>query len=224
MIRQLTLADLPDILDVEQRSFVPGARASEETLRRRLQSGHTVLGAENSSGLIGQVSFLSAEFDPLNQAAFPQSQMELSLQPNKPGANAGFIYNLATAPGYRGLSLVRKLYRAATEAIVASECEFVVGAVRMPSYRGSQAGPTENIPMSPVFSAAVDRYLAGGRLPSLREFCHDPLLAFHHRMSGGDFVWILPGFEPNDAASGGMYTVLVASAPEMLDRLGHSRK
>jgi len=222
-MRRLTLEDLPEIIRVETESFVPGARVDAARLRRRLELGHTMLGVYEDRELVGMIAFVLANFDPSNQTSFPRTQAELSGQVNKPGANAGFIYNLAIVPGRRQLRRARQLYRAATASIIAGSCDYVVGAVRVPSYRGSQVEPQENIPQSPRLACAIDRYLAGGDFPSSQEFCCDPLLAFHQRISGGKFHWILPEFEPHDAASGRMYVVLYARADEMLGRLENVR-
>jgi len=222
-MRRLTVEDLPDIARVETQSFVAGARVDATQLRRRLELDHIMLGIYENDELVGMIVFLLAKFDSSNQASCLRSQVELSSQLNQPGANAGFIYNLAIVPEHRRLRRARQLYRAATASIAAAGCDYVVGAVRVPSYRGSQAGPQENIPHSPRLAGAIDRFLAGGDFPSPEDFCCDPLLAFHQRMSGGKFLWILPEFEPHDEASGRMYVVQYARAAEMLCRLENRR-
>ena len=131
---------------------------------------------EEGHELVGFVAFLYAHFDPDAPESFPNTQQALSLQPMQTGANAAFIYNLAITPENRDLRLARMLYGAAAQTIVEAGCTYAVGAVRLPSYRGSQAYPEEEIALSPQLAEAVDRHLAGGSFPSQEEFCHDPLL------------------------------------------------
>ncbi len=222
-MRRLTLGDLPSIVAVETNSFVPGARVTEACLRKRLELGHLMIGAEERGQLVGLVAFLYSDFDPADRQSFPNTQAELSTQPTREGANTGFIYNLAITPGNRKLALARNLYRMAAQAIVEAGCTYIVGAVRVPSYRGSQGYPQENIPASPELAQAIDRYRAGGAFPSPAEFRRDPLVAFHQRMTAGSFLWIQEDFEPDDHASGSMSVVIYGQAGDILAHLNAGR-
>ena len=79
-MRQLTIDDLPRIVAVETKSFVPDVRVSEECLRKRLELGHIMYGAEDGNELVGMVAFLYADFDPNDWESFPKTQATLSMQ------------------------------------------------------------------------------------------------------------------------------------------------
>ena len=218
-VRRLTMDDLPAIVAVESKSFVPGARASEERLRKRLELGHFMYGVEVERELVGMIAFRYESFNRDDRDAFPKTQELYSMQPSREGANSGFLYNLAITPGNRNLHWAKLLCCAAARTIVEAGCTFAVGAMRVPSYRGSQGHPQENIAPSPELARAIDRYLAGGAFPTPEEFCCDPVLAFTRQATGGCFLWIFEDFEPEDTASGKLSVVIYSQAKTMLDHL-----
>jgi len=218
-MRQLTIEDLPRIVTLEQACFTPPVRASRETIQKRLELGHIMLGIEKQCNLIAVISFSYADFSPNDYARFPKTHAELTTQPMNPDANAVFVYNLAVAPSERGFRHDRSLLQETAQQALDWGCTFWVGNSRIPSYAGGDH-PEEQIPSSPIVRQAIDRHIDGGPFPATDQLCKDPLLRFYRRLTGGTFLWLQTDFAPEDKASGGMGVVLYGRLDETIKHFG----
>ena len=202
----LQIADIPDIMTLEQASWPAGLQASTETIRKRLQYGHVMLGGRVAGELVAMMSWRYANFSPDDFASFPKTFEAFSTQPSTEPHNAAFVYNLCVHPRFRGSSVVKELFMAGLSRRHTTNCQYLVADGRCSSYHGIEC-ETESIKPSPEFRAAVDRYIGGGDFPSLEEFMADPTLRFYRRMLQCEFVWIIPDFMPADTASGGFRVI-----------------
>ncbi len=200
----LGLKDIERIMHTERLSFIPAIQASEESVRLRLHLGHIMLGAEMAGKLIGKICFSYANFSPNDFEGFPKTFQEFSHQPRPERYNTVFVYNLDVIPNYRGGKAASLLIRAMFERAKKDGCTYVVVDGRPSSYNGSVA-KEEQIRQNPELKAALDSYLAGGPFPTDEILLTDPTLAFYIRVAGGGkFLWIIPGFLPEDKPAGGI--------------------
>lgn len=210
-LTELTREDIPAIRRLEQACWPPALQASASIIESRLASGHKLVGAWSDGRLAGLIAYRHVRFDPLDPAAFPKTFAEFASGNRQPEFNAVYGYNMSVDPMLRGSQIIHDLLAGAIARVRADGCRYIVGDGRCPSYNGE--GEDENdkaIRQSPVFRAAVDRYMSGGAFPSLEEFLADPALRFFHRKMHCRFLWVLPGFFPGDHASGGYRVIYCA--------------
>lgn len=205
--------DARRIVALEERCFIPSLRASEATVLRRFELGHTMLGVKAGDELRALVSFSYGRFDPTDPKAFPGSLEELCLQEVPDDYDTVFVYNLEVHPGERGGRIAGVLVRETLDRAERDGCTYGVANCRIPSYAGA-----EGIGRRPAFTAAIDRYLEGGEFPDQREFTRDPTLALYRRLTGCRFLWILPGYVPTDRASGGHRVIAYGPLRERVRR------
>jgi len=99
--------------------------------------------------------------------------------------------------------MTRQLIFTGVSRLIEDGCSNMFGAVRCPSYNGSQTS-FEHIEQSPRFRRTIDHNLLNGTTPSTKEFIADPLLRFYHRVLGCKFLAVVPGFLEGDESSGGL--------------------
>ncbi len=166
---------------------------------------YAVRGAD---ALIGVISFSYARFSPDNRAAFPPTFRQFSTLPVPRDYNAAFLYNLEVDPAARGGRAAATLVRAALDRAQRDGCTWAVADGRPSSYRGSTRCEQERARHDPEFARAIDACLAGGPFPPKEQLLRDPTLALYHRLTGCEFLWIMPDFVPEDSAAGGIRVIL----------------
>lgn len=201
MIRQLSVNDIDAIMDLERSTWDPWLQASKDTIIKRLESGHIMLGYTSRSRLNGLISSSYGYFDPEDYEKFPKTFREFSNRPRLDKYNAAFGYNLAVRPGIRGSPITRNLIMAGIARALSDNCRYIVGDGRCPSYNGSNGKRTYQ--QSKEFKNAIDMFTDNLVFPKKKEFLYDPTLALYHRVLKCEFLWIMPGFIPEDTSSGG---------------------
>lgn len=204
----LSPANLDEIVSLEQRSFAPALQADGETILERFRLGHFMIGARDRGRLVGMIAFSYAHFSPHDFEGFPQTFRKFSTQSPCPNYNACFIYNLEVDSHRRGLGFARPLVCAALDRAKEDGCVFSVADGRASTYGETNPCSQERGKQNVGFRSAIDRYLDGGRFPTNDEFMLDPTLALYHRLTGCEFLWIIPEFVPEDRAAGGLRVIL----------------
>jgi hypothetical protein len=204
----LSQNDVEGILTLERESFPSPLRAERETILQRMKLGHTMLGIRDGAIIRSMISYSLARFSPDSYDSFPKTFREFSLLPEPSDANAVFIYNLEVARSLRGGRDARLLLRAALDRAKASGCTYAVGDGRISSYAGDDSCPQAKTSRTQKLRRSVDRYLAGGRFPTDDELLLDPTLALYRRITGAEFLWIIPEFIREDRASGGLRVIV----------------
>lgn len=203
-LTELTRENIPAICRLEQDCWPPALQAGASTIEHRLASGHTLVGAWSDDRLAGLIAYRHVKFNPLDPNAFPKTFAEFASGNRQPEFNAVYGYNMSVHPALRGSQIIHDLLAGAIARVRADGCRYIVGDGRCPSYNGEgEDGNDKTISQSPVFRAAMDRFMNGGAFPSLQEFLADPALRFFYRKMQCRFLWILPDFFPGDHASGG---------------------
>lgn len=200
--------DIDQIVELEQRCFVPALQASAETLQQRFALEHTMLGIKAAGKLVAMLSFYYHRFDRHDLSSFPKNIVELGLRKSASDFDTAFFYNLEVDPDLRGRDCVARLMRCAFVQAVKDGCVQGVANCRVSSYAGGdRCAGAERIRQNPSVKAAIDRYLEKGVFPDQRDLLRDPTLALYHQMTGCQFLQILPDFAPGDTATGGIRVV-----------------
>lgn len=217
---ELDHGSIDAMLAVERAVFIPPMQASGDTMRRRLDMGHVMLGLarEDDGALAGMGCFSYAWLPPAGidaLAGFPRDEHEFCSWPVPKEFNAAFAYNLAILPRYRSYPVLRMLFHAGLERMQRDGVRYGFNCVRLASYNGSEAHgfATESIPQRPRLKAAIDRYLAHGVFPSREVLDLEPLARLERRLCDCVYRWILPDFAPWDAASGGHRLLGIVDVP-----------
>lgn len=208
-VAELTRRDLPAIDLLEKACWPAELQASAALLESRFDSGHTMVGAWLENRLLGLIAYRHVMFDPGDIEAFPKNFVEFASGQRQDQFNAVYGYNMSVHPEMRGSSLIHNLLSGAIDRVRAEGCRYIVGDGRCPSYNGGEESG-KIIRQSPVFKAAIDRYMQGGTFPTMEEFLADPALRFFHRTMHCRFVRVLPDFFPGDRASGGYRVIYCA--------------
>lgn len=207
-VLQANKSDVNKLVELENKSWVPELQASRETILKRLELGHIMLCVPNSEGnkFIGKICFAYSNFSPRDFNSFPKKFIHFANPIFTFFRNAAFIYDLDIDPEYRGGGkLASFLIKEAIRKAKKIGCKYVVGDGRCPSYNGSRR---EKIKKSLDFRKEIDTYLKEVKFPAQNDFLLDPILAFYHRITGCNFLWIIPDFIPEDKASGGIRVIL----------------
>lgn len=200
--------DVDRIVAIERASFAPALQADRDVVLERFDLGHTMIGARDSDRLVGLISFSYARFSPQDFDGFPKTFRKFSMQPIPNDYNAVFIYNLEINRAKRGRGHARLLLCEALDQAKAAGCKYAVGDGRISSYQGADRCVQEHVRRKTRLNEGIDRYLNGGRFPTTEEFLADPTLALYHRLTGCEFLWILPNFIPEDRAAGGCRVIV----------------
>ncbi len=201
--------NIQEIIELENRSWIPGLQASEESILQRIENDHKILGIREGEKLVGKICFSYSFFSPDDKKKFPATFHEFSNQPKIKDSNAAFVYNLDVDPQYRSGKYASKLIQAMLKEVQNYGCRYIVADGRPSSYNGSSEFEQEKVKQNLEFKKAIDRYLEGGQFPTDLEFMKDPTLAFYKRLTGCKFLWILPGFIPEDKSAGGIRVILM---------------
>lgn len=180
--RQLGLADLEEIVDVESKAFIPSIQTTQDIIRTRLQKNHIYLGIQDNKRLVGTLAFRYAQFSPdfINFSQRYPNFNDYVENPNEKDANAAFIYSLGIVPGYRNAVNAKYLIQGAIDIAKESGIDYLVGDARIPSYNGSHKNPKyERFKFNPKLHKAVDTHLKGGALPSQELLEQDPVTGFY---------------------------------------------
>lgn len=199
----LGAGDIDRIMALEARAFPPAMQASRQTVLHRFSLGHLMLGAGEGPRLIGTVAFSPIRFSPEKAHEYPSTFKAHSTQPVPPEPDTVCIYSLGIEPALRQVSVVRDLVRSALDCGRRMGLRQAVGDGQLPSFNGS-----EQVRARPEVRAAVERFVATGRMPSDQELLADPALAMYQRLTGCRFLRMLPDFIPEDEASGGWRVLL----------------
>ncbi len=201
---QLGIADIPAILELEVACWSPAIRANQETLINRFELGHISLGLFDCDKLVGTTSFSYWLCGDPALSRLPKTFKEFSSHPQQEQHDSAYVYNFNMHPDYRGTAMTRQLIFTGISRLIEDGCSHMFGAVRCPSYNGSQETTFEYIEPSPRFRQTIDHHLANGSTPSAKELIADPLLRFYHRVLGCEFLAVVPHFLAGDDASGGL--------------------
>lgn len=206
---QLQKDDVPLIIEMEKKAWVPGARATRDSLLKRFDLGHTMFGSINPTGeLSGLAAFGYSQVDIEDQESFPKTFDEFSTTRTPQNFNSSFAYNLSVIPEEKGKPHATNLIKAVLLESKNRGCEYTFGDGRCSSYNGSLDTDHEKIEQQPSFKASLDKYIATGEFPSIDELTQDPTLRFYRRHLKCDFPWIIPDFLPTDKPTGGFRVIL----------------
>jgi hypothetical protein len=203
VVLQLTVDDAPRIAQLDCESWPQALRVSETTVVHRFELGHSMLGVEHDDELLGVVAFSYTSWSPQPTDTFPVSNAQFNSQPHDEQHNCAFAYNLVTHPKLRGSSISRRLIAAGLAQLRCDGCEYLLGHARCPSYNGSDVPGIEHFSANIAFRHAIDDAVQADTLPGLDVLLLDPVLRFYYRALRCTFVRIMPGFLPDDEASGG---------------------
>lgn len=195
--------DIDRVMELERDAFDATIQARPETVLRRMEMGHQLLGAEIDDRLVGAIGFSTTTLGPEDFSGIPTTFKEYSTQSVPAGADTVCIYSLGIVPRARSLSCARLLIDSAFDHGRVHGMARVVADGPMPSFAGN-----EQVRPRPEVRAMVERYLATGEFPSRSDFLKDPVLALYARLTGCDFVRLIEGFLPEDEASGGWRVLL----------------
>lgn len=206
-VKILGVEDIPAILELENACWLPEIRASEKILRARFEMGHISLGMLDNEELAGIFTFTYSRFSPNIPAGLPATFREFSSRPVIDNYNTAFAYNFSIHPRARGGTLTRKLLWAGLDHMREDGCQYLLAAVRCPSYNGSPDAGVEAIQPSPEFKKTIDTSIQTGKLAASGDLIVDPLLRFYQRTLDCIFLKVIPDFLPDDAPSGGFGVV-----------------
>jgi GNAT superfamily N-acetyltransferase len=202
------------IVALERRAFAPALQADRDMVRRRFALGHIMYAVQDGEDLHGLISYSYARFSPEDREGFPRTFRDFSTLPVPRDFNAAFIYNLEVDPAARGGRAAPVLVRTVLDRAKRDGCTWAVADGRPSSYRGSMPCAQERVQHDPEFARAIDGHLRGGPFPSRAQLLRDPTLALYHRLTGCEFLWVLPDFVPEDGAAGGMRVILYGNLTE----------
>lgn len=202
-IKTMSVEDIPAILELENVCWLPELRANEAILRKRFEMGHISLGILVNEKLVGTFTFSYSRFSPDDTDGLPVTFSGFSSRPMGNNHNTAFAYNLNIHPRTRGSTLIRELLWTGLNRMREDGCQYLLAAVRCPSYNGSLNADVEAIQPSPEFKKTIDTSIQTGELSATRDLIVDPLLRFYQRTLDCVFLKVIPDFLPNDVPSGG---------------------
>ena len=208
-IAQLTEYDIDAILSLERVCYMPCLQASRETLQKRFDLGHVMLGLFVDNKLTGVASFsyryldgrekirqfCENEWKPFYALAMPET------------FNTVLVYNVEISPERRETNDSELLKKSVMSRAKNDGCKYLIGISRIPSYNGDVFN---HISHRPEVREAIDSYFDGGEYPSLDTLIRDPLLLFYHRVTGCEYLTLIDGYAPEDKASGGIRAIVYA--------------
>lgn len=212
-IRPLRPDDVPAMVALEEAAWSAPLRASESTIRRRLELGHTMMVARAKDGrLAASTCFTPTAQEPFDRESFPPTFRQFSSLPRSEPARSIYVYNLCVDPGFRSLDTVRSVMLATLAASRALGARWIVGDGRCAAYSGSLPGAPDKVKADPKFRVAIESWRSTGRKPPDRDLIRDPLLRFHYRQLKCRFLHLMPDFLPEDVSSAGYRVIFVADA------------
>lgn len=207
--------DIPEIIGLENKSWIPGLQATEESIRDRIRKNHVILGIRDGERLVAKICFSCSSFRADQPENFPDNFEDFSHQPIVESPNALFVYNLDVNPDYRGKIYAPTLIKAVIREAMKLGLRYIVADGRPSSYNGSGEYEQEKVKQNLDFKQSIDKYLNGGSFPTDAEFMKDPTLALYRRLTGCKFYSVLPNFIPEDEPAGGIRVILVKEVNEM---------
>ncbi len=215
LVLSLSEKDIPEIIGLENKSWIPGLQATEESIQDRIRKNHVILGIRDGERLVAKICFSCSSFWIDQPEKFPDNFEDFSHQPIVESPNALFVYNLDVDPDYRGKIYAPTLIKAVVEEAIKLGLKYIVADGRPSSYNGSGEFGQDKVKQSLDFKQSIDRYLNGGSFPTDAEFMKDPTLALYRRLTGCKFYSVLPNFIPGDEPAGGIRVILVKEVNEM---------
>jgi GNAT superfamily N-acetyltransferase len=206
-IRQLGAEDMLLLMELEAAAWAAPLRASEPTIRCRLELGHTMFGAMDGDMLAGTICFTETSQDPTVRADFPANFDAYATLPRSEPVHALYVYNLCVHPSHRGSNTAVRLLREMESHGRRIGASWLIGDGRCSSYAGSSGDEYDHVKADPVFRATIDRWNETGITPPLDEIIRDPLLRMHYRVLDCEFLYVMPDFFPQDATSGGFRVI-----------------
>ena len=206
-IRQLDTEDMPLLMELEAAAWSAPLQASEATIRRRLALGHTMFGAIDGNVLAGTICFTETSQDPLVRADFPENFDAYASLPRSEPVYALYAYNLCVHPSHRGSNTAVRLLKEMERHGRRLGARWLIGDGRCSSYAGSSGDDYDHVKADPRFRATIDLWNETGIRPPLEEIIRDPLLRLHYRAVECEFLYVMPDFFPQDAASGGFRVI-----------------
>lgn len=204
LFKQLSSEYLDDIAALEASAWPTPLRASSALIEQRLRWNHVMLGAFRKNHLVGITSWRYDHFDPANP--MPENFDAFANRPNGPSYNAAFVYNFAITPALRntkpGGALALSLISEGIKILIENRCIYLVGASRCPSYAGDNESPNR-CHHAPQLQSAIEGYRTESILDRTLPWQQDPVLSFYKQALDCTFQQTLPGFMPEDRASGG---------------------
>jgi hypothetical protein len=206
-IAALSNKDIDDILRLEESCFTSCLRASRETLSRRFDLGHIMLGLYEDDHLIGVASFAYKWFDSKEKTkVFAKEQWRPFYQMKMSDTyNTVLIYNVELLPSKRGVQQIYTLLNAMMKRAADDGCEFLIGISRIPSYNGD---PYNHIAIKPELKSAIDQYLSGGPIPSNKTLLQDPLILLYRQIGNCEVLTLASNYLPEDIPSGGVRAIV----------------
>jgi hypothetical protein len=180
---------------------------SRETLLRRFDLGHIMLGLYDGEALVGLASFSYRQFSSEAETkAFCETEWSPFYREAIPDRyNTVIIYNAEILPSKRGHHYVHYLLNSMMAYAYNDGCRFLIGIGRIPTYNGDLFN---HIRQKPEVKAAIDRYFAGGEYPEQSVFQKDPLLALYAQIGGCRVLTMIKDYVPEDEASGGFRAIV----------------
>lgn len=198
---------MPLLAKLEYDSWTAPLRASEETFRKRLSLGHTMLGAVDGGRLAGAICFIETNQDPLVFEDFPKNFEAYASLPRSEPVHALYAYNLCVLPHRRGGNTAVRLLKAMEDHGRRLGARWLIGDGRCSSYIGLTEDETDKVKFDPQFRAAIDSWNATGVRPPVEDIIRDPILRLHHRVYNCEFLYVMPDFLPSDPTSGGFNVI-----------------
>lgn len=201
------MSDLPLLMELEAAAWAGPLQASEATIRGRLALGHTMFGAIAGDVLAGTLCFTETSQDPLVRADFPANFDAFASLPRSEPVHALYAYNLCVRPSHRGGNTAIRLLKEMERHGRRLGARWLIGDGRCAAYAGSSGDDPDKVKADPRFRATIDRWNETGTPPPLEEIIRDPLLRLHYRVYNCEFLYVMPDFFPQDAASGGFRVI-----------------
>ncbi|HKY95017.1 MAG TPA: hypothetical protein VJL84_06900 [Kiloniellales bacterium] len=215
-ISPLRFQEIPAMVALEEAAWSEPLRASENTIRRRLELGHVMMVARAKDGrLAASVCFTPTAEEPFDRDSFPANFAQFSSLPRSEPVRSIYVYNLCVDPDFRSLDTVRSVMIATLASARDSGARWIVGDGRCAAYRGSLPGAPDKVKADAKFRAAIESWRRSGRQPPDAELTRDPLLRFHYRQLKCRFLHLMPDFLPEDVSSAGYRVIFVADAAEL---------
>lgn len=224
---ELGLADIDEVMELEQRVCTPLIQAQKETVCNRLELGNIMLGVRMGALLVGSIGFRYSNFYPDSLESFPKTFGEFSTPTKKPtDYNAGFCYSVNVDPELRTLAVYRKtnkglrptgvgkaLMVGMVERATKDGCTWLVGDGRPAFYNGSFDFPHERYEQDLKLKAILDECAAENRQPTNEEkenLLNYPIFRAYSKAIGGglQLAWIIRNFFPRDIPAGGFRVIV----------------
>lgn len=219
-IRKLSKKDVNLILELEEQSWPPHLQADEQTIRGRFQDEHIMLGVEVEKKLVAMLSFRYVAYLPADEEGFvhfPKSFAEFSagksINPGEIEISA-FVYNFEVHPDFRATTTAISLLRSGLETIRKDGCLNWFGDARSISYKGTERTDAREPKASydPDVKICLDCYQKEGLFlieeKDLATILQDPIVGFYAKTVGGEPIWIISNFLPEDKVAGGFRIIV----------------